>query len=66
MCQSGWLSHDYGHTRCFKALGDACPNGYDHSQVLGEDMYECKPQPKVDEGDGGAPEGGALEPARRN
>ena len=27
-----------------------------HEGVLAEDMYECKPQPKADEGDAVAPE----------
>ena len=61
MCRSGWSSGDYNRNHCFKALGDACPSGYDHSQVLGEDMYQCKQRQKTDEGDAGAPEGGELD-----
>jgi hypothetical protein len=57
MCNSGRFGDE--SKQCLKILGDACPSGYEHSQVLGEDMYQCKsssPPPKTDERDAEAPE----------
>ena len=63
MCTSRWASGDYNRSRCLKSIGDVCPSGYDHWQVLGEDMYQCKAQPKADGGDAGAPEGSEVQAA---
>jgi hypothetical protein len=58
MCNSGRFGDD--SKQCLKTLSDACPSGYEHSQVLGEDMYQCKsssPRPKSGDRDAEVPDG---------